>query len=289
MAVNFNSALKYRSQSLLSNSFSFRRPQGKVRTKKIQRKIKVKFIHLLLAFFFLVGIFVLIQQTYIFLISWKYLQVKNIVVVCQKTNLQQQIKESLQGKEMGNIFLVNIARLQNQLESNRWVKNVYIRKIFPASLRIEIEARKPIAVIKQGDFYLIDREGIFLEKIDRQNYKYLPLLLDSNNFLKDFKDKLSLAWACLDSLPPSQRDKIEKLDLSGYENVTVKLKGLEMKLKLGCDRFSEKLSFFQEYLSKLERFRPLEYVDLRFDDRLYLKPLPPQMARLNSNPEKEEK
>ncbi len=289
MAVNLNSTVKYRPQSLLSNSFSFRRQQGKIKTKKIQRKIKVKFGHLVLAFFFLVGIFVLIQQIYLFLISWNYFEVKNIEVVCQKTELQQQIKESLQGKEMGNIFLLNIERLQNQLERNSWVKSVYIRKIFPASLKINIETRKPLAVIKQDNFYLIDRDGVFLEKINRQDYSDLPLLVDSNNFQQDFKDKLCLAWVCLDSLLPSQRNRVEALDLSDYENVSVRLKGLEMKLKLGCDHFSEKLSFFQDYLSKLEKFRPLEYVDLRFEDRLYLKPLLPQLASLNSNSEKEEK
>jgi len=289
MAVNLNSALKYNRQSIFSDSFSFRRHQGTIKTKKIQRKIKVKFIHLLLAFLFLAGIFLLIQQTYLFLISWNYFKVKNIEVACQKAELQQQIKEFFQGKEMGNILLLNIEHLQNFLEGNRWVKNVYIRKIFPASLKIEIEERKPMAVIQKENFYLIDQEGVLLEKIDRHNYNYLPLLIDSNNFQKDFKDKLNLAWACLDNLAPSQRDEIEMLDLSDYGNVSIKLKGLEMKLKLGCDRFSEKLSFFQKYLFKLEKFRPLEYVDLRFEGRLYLKPLPQQMVSLIPNYEKEEK
>jgi len=289
MAVNLNSVLKYHRQSVLSDSFSFRRQQGTIKTKKIQRKIKLKFVHLLLAFFLLTGIFLLIQQTYLFLISWNYLKVKNIEVFCPKTDLQEEIKEFLQGKEMGNILLLNIEHLQNLLEDNRWVKNVYIRKIFPASLKIEIEERKPTAVIQKENFYLVDKEGVLLEKIDRQDYSYLPLLVDSNNFQKDFKDKFNLAWACLDNLAPSQKDEIEMIDLSDYGNVSIKLKGLEMKLKLGCDRFSEKLSFFQKYLFKLEKFRPLEYVDLRFEDRIYLKPLPQQMASFIPNYDKEEK
>ena len=61
------------------------------------------------------------------------------------------------------------------------------------------------------------------------------------------------------------------------------LKGQPTRIILGPERFSEEL---REYLANKDAWEsrggPLEYVDLRFDDRIYFKPLPPiEVAALN--------
>jgi len=272
MAVELNPALKYRKGSLLSQPLQFRRRREKIKTKKIQKRVKVKFIHILFTFLLLASIFFLIQQISLFLISWDHLDVKGIEVRSQKSQVKEDIQAFLAGKHLGNILLLDIGHLQKILAGHRWVEDVCIRKIFPSTLRIEIKERTPKALLKKDDFYLIDKDGVLLEKIDPLKHKGLALLVDSNNFVKDYKEKLELAWQCLDSLTVSDREKIETLDLTDYGNVTAKLKGSETSLILGSDGFSEKLNFFQQWYSQFQRFESLEYVDLRFGDRLYIKP-----------------
>lgn len=289
MAVNLNPALKYRSESVLSQAFRFRRHQGKIKTKNIQRKIRVKSIHILLTFLLLGGIFFLIQQIYLFLICWDHLNLKEIEVVSKRAEVRKEIYQFFKDKNLGNILLLDIDHVQELLENHRWVKNACVRKIFPSSLKIEIEERTPVAVLKKENFYLIDKDGILLEKINPQDNNSLPLLIDSNNFEKDYKQKLKLAWKCLESLTPSEREKIEMLDLTDYGNVTAKFKESEMYFKLGQDQFSQKLKLFQKLQPKLERFGPLEYVDLRFQDRLFIKPEHYPIGNLIANSEKEGK
>jgi cell division septal protein FtsQ len=223
------------------------------------------------------------------LISWNHLNVKEIEVVCQKADVREEIQEFFKNKNLGNILLLDIGHVQELLESHRWVKNACVRKIFPSSLRIEIEERKPMAILKKENFYLIDKQGILLEKIQPQEYKELPLLIDSNNFERDYKEKLELAWRCLESLAPSERENIEILDLTDYGNITAKLRSSGVNLKLGGDNFLQKLKIFQEWRSNLERFGPLEYVDLRFQDRLYIKPQQHPVGNFIPNSEKEAK
>jgi len=272
MAVDLHSALKLRREPFLSSSLQYRRRGEGIRTKKIQKKFKVKLIRILLAFLLLIGLFVLIQQTYLFLITWDNLNVRGFEIDCQKAGVKEEIAELFQGKKLGNILLVNIDHLQDMLERHRWVKNVCVRKIFPSSLRIEIQERIPAAVVKKDKFYLIDREGILLEETNPQERYDLPLLTDSDGFESHYQEKLKLAWECLDSLPAPERELIEVLDLSEYANVVAHLRGEETRLKLGADQFPQKLKTFRQYQTKLEKFEPLEYVDLRFEDRLYLKP-----------------
>ena len=287
MAASAKTALEIRQDSLSSRSFQFRRPKERIKPKKIQKKFRVRLIHIFLTFLLIAGLFFLVQQTYLFLITWDNLDVKRVEVECKRTAVKEEILQFFKGKNLGNILLLDIVRLQNELKGHRWIKDVCVRKIFPSSLKIEIRERIPAAVVKKENYYLIDRDGVLLEKVDPQNRKDLPLLVDANHFERYYQEKLSLAWRCLDSLPPQERDRIEVMDLSEYANVVVKLKGEETRLKLGSDGFSQKLRLFRNYQSKLEKFEPLEYVDLRFDGRLYLKPQKNPNQDFVANPEKE--
>lgn len=272
MAVDVDQAIRLDRDKFLSQPLQFRRHKGTIHPKKIHRKLKVKFVHILLSFLLISGIFLLVQQAYLFLISWDYLEVDNIKIVCQKTSVKNDIHEFFEGKRLGNILLLNIDHVQGILEGHRWIADVSVRRLFPSSLKIDVYERTPVAVLTKENFYLIDREGVLLEKIDPHERGAYPLLVDSDLFAKHYKEKLRLAWECLDSLPSPEKGEIDVLDLSGYENVVVRLKGSTTDLKLGADRFSEKLKSLQDWRPQLNTFEPLEYVDLRFQDRLYFKP-----------------
>ncbi|MFQ6109066.1 MAG: cell division protein FtsQ/DivIB [Candidatus Aminicenantales bacterium] len=289
MAVSANTALNPKHELLSHRSLQFRRPKERVKPKKMQKRFRVRFIHILLTFLLIAGLFFLIQQTYLFLITWDNLDVERIEVDCKKTFLKEEILQSFKGKNLGNILLLDIDQLQNKFKDHRWVKDVRVRKIFPSSLKIEIRERVPAAVVRKENHYLIDRDGILLEKINPQERKDLPLFVDANHFKRSYQEKLHLAWECLESLPSEERKQVELLDLSEYANVTIKLKGEETRLKLGADHFSRKLQIFRSYRTKLEALCPLEYVDLRFDDRLYIKPRKSLDRDSFPIPEKEER
>ncbi len=195
-----------------------------------------------------------------------------MIIVCRNPEVKEEILQNLEDINMGNILLFDIEHLQEALAAHRWIKEVRIRKILPSTLKIEIKDRTPVALLKRENLYLIDKEGIQLERIESREGLDLPLLVDSNNFQKDYKEKLELAWECLGSLSPSEKQQLEVLDLSEYKNITVQLKKKKTKLILGNDRFSQKLQAFQQYSARLGKFGILEYADLRFPDRFIIKP-----------------
>lgn len=274
MARHINPPFDYRTTALPSQSMQFQRGQGEVKIKKIQRKVRLKFKHILFFFFFLGGIFYLVQRFYLFLISWDHLEVKKIEIVCGKPEGKEEIEQVFDGKKLGNILLLDIGQLQEALTDISWIEDVQVRKIFPSCLKIKIKERQAVALLKKEkeNLYLIDEEGVELRKINSAEYEHFPLLIDSNNFEKDYKEKLKMAWECLRSLSPSEKEQIEALDLTDYGNVTVQLKETQTRLILGSDRFSEKFKLFQSFSDQLEPYGTLEYVDLRIQDRLYIKP-----------------
>jgi len=250
----------------------FQRREGRIKTKKIQRKIKLRFFHILLFFLLLYGIFYCLQQSYLFLISWDYLNIKETAIVCSVPEVKEETQQFLRKNNLGNILLLDISQLQEAIGAHRWVKEVRVRKIFPSTLNIEIKERAPFALLRKESLYLIDKEGVLLKKEERAEEMGLPLLVDSNDFQTDYKEKIKLAWECLSSLSPFEKDQIQLLDLTHYEDISVQLKDDQTRLVLGNDQFSTKIKLFQKYRDKLKKFGELEYADLRFPGRLYLKP-----------------
>ncbi len=281
MAVNIHTTFRHKGGALLSEQASFRRKRGNVETKKIHRKIKLKIKHIVISFLMLLAFFYGFSQLYLFLITWEKLNIREIEISCQKEDVRQDIKQFLAKKYLGNLLLLDIKKLQAQLAAHQWIKDVHIRKIFPSTLRIETQERIPVAILVKDRYFLVDKEGIILDEILPSERPDLPLLTDVNRFQRDFDLKLSLAWSCLESLGEAERGQVSVMDLSEYENVSIRLKDNEIWLKLGSERFNEKYRLFRGNMALFQKYRPLEYIDFRFEDRLVLRPHP-QSTRMNT-------
>jgi cell division septal protein FtsQ len=230
-----------------------------------------------------------LTRAYLFLINSDAFRVSKTSIVCGRDFVERDIRALLQASRLDNLFLLDIDRLKERIEAHRWVREARLRKVFPSTIKIEIAEREPSAVLKIGQSYLlIDREGVYLERLAAPEDANLPLLHDSGSFQTDYREKLALAWDCLESLTPAQRAEVVGLDLSENRSVAVFLRGLETRLILGSERFAERLEAFRVERPELEaQFGPLEYVNLSFDDRTYLKPLPAAQTARPPNPPEE--
>ena len=290
MTSSTNPYLPSRTNILFYEPMQFQRGREtpKIRKKRKKKKISLRFIHISFFFISLVCIFYFLQQCFLFLFSWDYLNIKNINVICAKEEIRKEIHDLLENKRLPNILLVDISRLQNLIETNQWVKEVRVKKTFPDSLSIEVKEKEPVAVLKKENLFLIDEQGTQLEKISSKESHDFPFLLDSNNFQKHNKEKLLLAWGCLKNLPSSVKEDIKALDLTYFGWVTLYLKNERTKVILSYDNFAQEIKFFLNCHNNLEkRFGALEYVDLRFKDRLYIKPLISTTRSGIPNPNKE--
>lgn len=274
MAVNIQATFKPKSGSLLSQETSFRRKRGKVETKKIHRKIKLKIRHIFFAFILLLGFFYGFSRLYLFMITWEKLDIEQVEIICQKEELRRDIQHFFAQKHLGNIVLLNIEALQEKLSTHQWIESVHIRKVFPSTIRIETTERIPIALLEKEAYFLIDKDGVILQRIAPEERPDLPVLIDANRFRKDYDRKLALAWACLGSLESAARERISLIDLTEYENVSLQLRGLDTWLIMGDSSFEEKYRSFVKNAALFDTFGPLEYIDFRYEDRFVLRPMP---------------
>lgn len=271
-----NPSLKHRALTAYGEPLEFKRGRAKASVKKVQRKLTVRSRHIILLFIVLAGFFFGLAKGYLYLINCDDFAVKKIEVSFRRDLVGRDIRALLDSSRFGNLLLLDIGALQDRIEAHRWVKEARLRKVFPSSLRVEISEREPVALLRLGGSYLmIDEEGVGLERLTARQDAELPLLIDSSLFREHYQEKISLAWRCLSALEPDQRREVDALDLSANHSVSVFLRGMTTCFILGDERFSERLSFIRSYLSELERRNgPLDYIDLRFDDRIIFRPLP---------------
>ena len=251
-------------------SKQYQRKEGHIHTRKLHKKIKLRSRHIFLSFIFLIGFFFLLQQVFLFAISWNKLDIKDVHITCENQTIKAGVQSIIEDYPFGNILLFDSADLQEIIKPLPRVKNIIIRKIFPLSLDISIEERKPFAVLQKDFLSVIDSEGVIIDRIEEHNIP-LPLLVDEGNFKDYFREKIELAGKCLENMTLEERQNIEILNLSENLNVKVKMRNSFTWLVLGNNNFVENIRRFQAEKIYLESYGDLEYVDLRFQDRFFIK------------------
>ena len=272
MASNVNVISNRVRPAVLDQPLVFQRGEGTFRAKKTPKRIAVRAKHVALFFLLLAGTPYAVCRAYLFLISWDKLNVRTVQVVCDRPALKRQLDLAFDGKSLGNILLCDIEGLRTQVRSFVWVKEARIRKVFPCSLGIEVTGRTPKALVQGYGLTLVDEEGVELERHASADAFELPVLADQNGFRNDRREKLDLAWKCLNDLSPEERAQVAGLDLSNPEMIGLRFRDDPVWIKLGNQDFREKVRFYGERKTEWEdEFGDLEYVDLRFDGRVYLK------------------
>ncbi|HOI45168.1 MAG TPA: cell division protein FtsQ/DivIB [Candidatus Aminicenantes bacterium] len=272
MSSSASALAKFRAEAGAAERLAFQRGERDLQIKKSRRRVTLRFKHVLLLLLLQGGLFYSLHKAYLFIISWDKLNIKEIRIVCPKEDLRRNIERYFANKSLGNILLCDILLWQKQTQRFAWVQNARIQKVFPSSLEIEITPRRPAACLKKGQAYLIDQAGVMLQKVESPEATNLPLLTDEADFRQDYPGKLAAAWQCLDGLSPRDRMDVQELDLSSPQDPVLRLRNDETRILLTTENFAGNVEYYKENKTLLEsRLGALEYVNLRFEDRIYVK------------------
>jgi len=170
-----------------------------------------------------------------------------------------------------NLLALDTSRLAAEIKSFSWIKDARIRKVFPATLRIEVKVRTPMAVLDRGLLYVVDGEGVLVAPAEAGDLAHWPLLGDRGQFAQDYPAKIALARTLLGGLSDELRARVERLDLSDVGCLSLRLRDDPADIILGADGFAAKLDLYARQAGRWAALfgRP-ETVDLRIADRVYM-------------------
>ena len=187
--------------------------------------------------------------------------------------------EGLRGQ---NILAVDLGHWQQKLLTSPWVDQATIRRVLPSTVEIKVTERRPMGVARIGTaMYLIDARGVI---IDEYGPTYadvdLPIIDGLSASPQDGGSIVDVARAefaarvigALSARPELQR-LVSQLDVSNLHDAVVILHGDPALLRLGDTEFVARLQQYVDLAPVLrERVVAVDYVDLRFDERLYVRP-----------------
>lgn len=202
--------------------------------------------------------------------------VKNIQISGNSNLENEDIVRALNIRNGESLFRLSFSDLEKRLKRIKWIKKVAIRKQFPDKLIIKIEETTPKALLRLNSrMFLVDGDGNVLEEVEGKSTSFLPVIVG----IDPEKDKGGILEAL--KLVDAISDKSEKNTFINKElkEITMEAYGLAMNLdgeivKVGYGKYIEKLGRWRELESEVRGKMPaISYIDLRFDDRVVVKPV----------------
>lgn len=177
----------------------------------------------------------------------------------------------IHGKE--SLIALSGKSVSQRLLKSPWIRSASVSKVFPDTLSIVISEVVPFALLDvNGHIFLTDDKGNLLEELKDNTIPFLPIITGDPFKEKDgFSEALTLAKTMIDMGFSSERDQIE-IVLSKPQELTSVIDGTVVKIGIG--EYREKLERLLELQEEIQRRKiPIDYIDLRFANRVVVKPI----------------
>jgi cell division septal protein FtsQ len=182
-----------------------------------------------------------------------------------------------------SILTADLSGYRRQLLSSPWVADVALRRVLPSTVEVFVSERQPMGLCRMGDrVYLVDRSGIVIDEFGPQYAEFdLPIIdgllrTPSGQPAVDER-RADLAARVIEAVAPDAAlaRRLSQIDVSNLHDAVVLLDGDPALLHLGEDRFLERLRSYTDAATTVgQRVPEIDYVDLRFHKRMYVRPAP---------------
>jgi cell division protein FtsQ len=188
------------------------------------------------------------------------------------------IRARLREQIEGNILDLDLARIEESVQSDPWVRSATVRRVLPDTLYVRIVERTPIARARIDDrTYLVDSTGYVIGPADAGIGGRLPLLdglqTDESAALRR---ALRQGVAVLDRLQTTSHPfarGISRIDLSREDRIEVTRTSGGPVILLDPDNVEQNLLYFMELRPAINRrVGSADYIDLRWRDRISVMP-----------------
>lgn len=210
------------------------------------------------------------------------LQVSRIAVRGNARLSSGEVQALTEGLRGSSILLADLEAYRTKLLKSPWVADVALRRLLPGTVEVFISERRPVGLCRLGDdLFLVDREGTLIDQFGPQYVEFdLPIidgLVRAPEGARPTVDpaRAELAARVIESLS-ARRDlaqRISQIDVRDVRDAVVLLGGDPALLHVGDERFLERLQAYLDLAPALrERVPEIDYVDLRFEERVYVLP-----------------
>ena len=186
----------------------------------------------------------------------------------------------LEGLRGENLLVADLDAGRASLLASGWIRNARLRRVLPSALHVTLDEREPVGLARFGShLYLVDAAG---NVIDEFGSRFADLDLSIIDGLSprvgaSAMDARRAALAArLLAEVGADRDlatRISQVDVANPHDAVVLLSGDPVRIHLGEREFVARLRTYLDVVPMLREAVPdIDYVDVRFDRRVYVGP-----------------
>ena len=216
------------------------------------------------------------------------LQIGHMVVRGQSRLSTGEVLALVEGLRGQNILAADLDAWQEKLLASPWVESATIRRVLPSTVEISVHERRPMGIGRlNASMYLVDRGGVIIDEygpvyadIDLPIIDGIGAAPHQGGSIVDIaRAEFATRVVAALSTRPELAKRVSQIDVSDLHDAVVILDGDPALLRLGDTDFVARLQQYVDLAPALhERLAGIDYVDLRFDERLYVRP-PKKMVK----------
>jgi len=214
------------------------------------------------------------------------LRVDAIVIHGNERLSNGEVLAILSGLRGENLVSTDLDRWRRRLMTSPWVSDAALRRSLPSTIDVAIRERQPIGVGRiAGETYLVDERGVIIDQYGPQ-YADLDLPIidglgaaphDAPTLTDEARADLAARVIAAVRSRAKLASRLSQVDVSDLHNASVILTGDPTIVQLGDDQFAQRLQGYLDLAPALhQRVANIDYVDLRFGDRIYVRPTKPE-------------
>jgi cell division protein FtsQ len=209
------------------------------------------------------------------------LQIERIVVHGNEHLSSGEVIAVLGGLRGQSLVWADLDVWRHRLLSSPWVQEAGLRRSLPSTVEVVLSERRPVGIGRiNGQMYLFDEHGVIIDEYGPQYAEFdLPIIdglpaSPGSGSMTD-PDRAELAARVIEALRPQPEitRQVSQIDVRDPHNAAVILSGDPAVIQLGDQQFLQRLQSYLELAPTLhERVANIDYVDLRFDGRIFVRP-----------------
>lgn len=178
-----------------------------------------------------------------------------------------------------NILRVDLDDCRQRVLASPWVSQATVSRSLPSTIVVRIVERRPMAIGREGEaLFLVDDQG---DEIDEYGPRYADFDLPIVDGLargaspddETNEQRVQLVARLLGEVQarPDLARRISQVDVSDPRDAVVIVDQDPARVRLGDQQFLARLQSYVELAPALhEQVPAIDYVDLRFGDRVYV-------------------
>lgn len=214
----------------------------------------------------------------------RVLHVRDITVRGNEHLARGEVLALLTGLQGQHLLRTDLDVWRRRVLGSPWVEQAALRRVLPSTVEVVIRERTPMAIGRiRGDLYLVDEQGTVIDDFGPNYAQFdLPIvdgLADETGRGREGPtvdaDRARLAADLLRALASREdlMERVSQIDVSNARDAVVLLDQDPALVHVGHERFVERLQNYLDLYQALHaRVPDIEYVDLRFEDRVYVRP-----------------